>query len=165
MKNVSSEASEVRRCALRLLKFRPRSEQEIRQSLKRRAFSPSSIEETVFYLKKAGFLDDALFARLWIEDRLKKFFGFKRVLYELKEKGIEKGLIDAVFSETVKDLRESDFIEEVVRRKLEKLKGLDPLKVKTRLYGFLMRRGFPQSSIMDVLRRRIKSVNDRDMES
>ncbi len=137
--------------ALRLIKFRVRSQKEVRDKLKRRDYSPETVEKVVESLKKAGLLDDALFAKLWVTSRVKRPFGFARLSYELKSKGIDKDLIEETFSHFRDNYREEDVIREIVARKIKNMKHLAPDKIKSRLYGFLMRRGYSRSLIMEVL--------------
>ena len=53
--------------ALRFLSYRPRSEQEVRRRLGRQAWPAEVIEAVVARLRAVGLLDDAAFARLWVE--------------------------------------------------------------------------------------------------
>ena len=137
--------------ALRLIKFRLRSERELAEKLERKSYPAETIDAVVFSLKKARLLDDALFAKLWAESRLKRSYGLARLAYELKQKGIDKDIIE----ETLKDLRQNYSEEEtvlrVVRHKIEKMKNLAPEKIRARLYGFLLRRGYPSNIVIHVL--------------
>ena len=53
--------------ALRLLAYRPRSEQELRDRLARKGFEPDIAGRTLDRLRELGYLDDDAFARLWTE--------------------------------------------------------------------------------------------------
>ena len=55
--------------ALRLLCRRPRSEQELRLALQRRRLGEADSEAVMERLRQGGWLDDAAFARAWIENR------------------------------------------------------------------------------------------------
>ena len=82
--------------AFRLLKYRLRSEYELRQRLKKRGFPESVISETLLFLKDKGLVDDSEFARIWVESRIKRPLGIYRLKQELRTKGIDRGLIDEV---------------------------------------------------------------------
>jgi len=145
------------------MKFRARSEKEIRDKLKDKGFEAAVIDQAVEFLKKARFLDDALFAKLWVESRAKRFIGVKRLIFELKNKGIRRDLIDKTIETVLKDNNEDEVIRELIDIKLKKMRGLEPVKIKARLYGLLLRRGYPQGKVYSALQAVIKSNRDDEL--
>ena len=137
--------------AFLLLKFRPRSENEIRQRLKKKKFNSEIIESTVSFLKDKGFIDDNYFAKTWIESRIKKPLGIRRLKAELSIKGINKEIIDTQINEIKKSYAEEDIVGGIARDRLNKLKGIDPQKAKKRVYAYLLRRGFSPEVVIDVI--------------
>lgn len=135
-----------------LLKFRPRSEYELRQRLKKRGFQGQEIKETIFFLQEKSFLNDQEFAREWAESRLRRPFGFKRIRQELKIKGIKQELIDQTLRELNSKYSEDEMIQEAMLRRWEKLKHIEPVKAKRRLFMYLLRRGFSADIIRDSIR-------------
>lgn len=146
-------AQKARQYAFLLLKFRLRSEDEIRQRLKKKKFSPEIIEGTVYFLKERKFLDDCFFARAWIGSRLKKPLGIRRLKEELRIKGVNKDIIESSIEEARDNYSEEDVVAKIVRDKWSKAKGSDPLKAKRRIYSYLLRRGFSPQVIMESLER------------
>lgn len=138
-------------CALGLLKFRPRSEYELHQRLKRRGFLESVIKETLLLLKEKGLVDDGEFARLWVESRLKRPLGINRIKQELRIKGIEKELIQQVIESVSSKYNEEEVIKELIQRRWEKIKHIPPQKAKRRLFLYLLRRGFSSERILEVI--------------
>ena len=138
--------------AFLLLKFRPRSENEIRQRLKNKKFNSEIIESTVSFLKDKGFIDDNYFAKTWIESRIKKPLGIRRLKAELNIKGVNKEIIDTQINEIKKSYAEEDIVGGIARDRLNKLKGIDPQKAKKRVYAYLLRRGFSPEVVMDVIK-------------
>ncbi len=134
-----------------LLKFRLRSEKEIYQRLKQKKYPQETIKLTIAFLKDKGFIDDNVFARAWIESRLKKPLGIRRIIQELKLKGIEAGIIEGLVSEVKKNYPERDLIEKIAQQRLKKLKGIDPRLARNRVYAYLLRRGFSPDVIIEVL--------------
>ena len=65
----ADERHQAQEAALRLLAYRPRSEAELRHRLARRGLASGVVEETVARLREQGLLDDAAFARFWVETR------------------------------------------------------------------------------------------------
>lgn len=135
-----------------LLKYRPRSEYEIRERLIKRFFNKNEIEETITKLKNLNLIDDLNFAKFWINYRLttnpkSKFY----IENELKQKGLAKEII----LRAVKDF--DNFIDKetaykLARKKLGSLISLDdPLAKKRRLYSYLKRRGYSYRIIKDIM--------------
>ena len=137
--------------AFLLLKFRPRSENEIRQRLKKKKFDVGIIEMTLSFLKDKGFIDDDYFAKTWIESRIKKPLGIRRLKAELSIKGINKAIIDTQIDEIKKSYSEEDIVGGIVKDRLNKLKGIDPQKAKKRVYAYLLRRGFSPEVVIDII--------------
>jgi len=134
-----------------LLKFRPRSVEEMRGRLKKKGFSSDIIKDTISFLKEKEFLDDRNFASGWVENRLKRPFGLRRIKQELKAKGIDKELIEQQLQQTSQNYFEQKIVEKLARDKWARLKNIDPRKAKTRIYGYLARRGFSPDAIIDIL--------------
>lgn len=137
--------------AFLLLKFRPRSENELRQRLKKKKFNSEIIESTVSFLKDKGFIDDNYFAKTWIESRIKKPLGIRRLKAELSIKGINKEIIDTQINEIKKSYVEEAIVGGIARDRLNKLKGIDPQKAKQRVYAYFLRRGFSPQVVIECL--------------
>jgi regulatory protein len=137
--------------AFRLLKYRPRSEYELRQRLKRRGFTESTIRESLLFLKEKGLVDDYEFARIWVESRIKRPLGIYRLKQELKIKGIDKNLIEQVIERIRSRYSEEETIKGLISRRWEKLKHIDSQKAKRRIFLYLLRRGFSSDKIQEAL--------------
>jgi len=134
-----------------LLKYRQRSENEIRERLSRKKFPEEAIKDTIAFLKEKKFIDDNIFARAWISERLKKGLGPRRLVQELKFKGIEKQVIENNLREAKESYNELEIARELAAGRLNRLRGLDFQIAKRRVYGYLLRRGFSPEIVMDVL--------------
>ncbi len=148
---VSLELQRAKNYAFLLLKFRLRSEKEIYQRLKKKKFPEGIIQETLFFLRDKKFIDDNFFAKTWIESRLKKPLGLRRIKIELRQKGIDKEIIDSQLSEIKKGYSEQEIVIKTAQQRLNKLKGIEPIKAKSRVYGYLLRRGFSPEVIIDTI--------------
>lgn len=137
--------------ALFFLKFRSRSEKEIRDYLRgcfkqQKVFQreiDEAIEKTISRLKELNFINDEEFARSWVIKRLKtNWRGPIVIINELKTKGIAQEIIDQIFEKEFKESVE----DEVLRKLLEKAdclyKHLPYLKRREKLINFAVRRGF-----------------------
>lgn len=132
--------------ALRFLSHRPRSEQETRQRLTQAGFESVHIEAAIERLKGWGYLADAEFARLWVENRQRhRPRGDRLLAQELHRKGIDRTVIDDTIASD-----ETDDIETALRagrRKAQQLAALEPRVFRQRLGAFLARRGFGWETI------------------
>jgi regulatory protein len=154
------EAAAAKNYALRLIKIRLRSEKEIRDKFKTKEYSTEAVEEVVDFLKKIKLIDDRLFAKLWVESRIKRPLGLSRLKYELKIKGVDKGLIEEAIDRVKENYDEGAAITEVVRNKVKRMKGLPAEKIKARLFGFLLRKGYSRDLVFDAIKK--YGVSDED---
>lgn len=146
--------------ALRLLRVRARTEKEVRDKLLARKYEGSLVDGIVDFLKKASLLDDGLFAKLWVESRIKKPYGLRRLRRELELKGIKESVINEALACVKESGQEQAALQELLTRKLKTIKEADPIKIKARLYSLLLRRGFPSDSIQQALAERLPQKDD-----
>lgn len=138
------ELSRSVEAALVFLAYRPRSEREVRDRLRRGSFSPEAIDQTISKLYEWRYLDDADFARRWVENRSQQRPRGQRLLQqELRQKGIAADTAREVIAEA--DLDEVAAAEALARRRLQQTAGAageDAQVVKRRLSAYLARRGY-----------------------
>jgi regulatory protein len=144
---------EAKEAAFGLLKFRPRTEKELYDRLKKKKLDEVVITATIAFLKEKRFVNDDDFAKAWIESRIKKPLGLRRLKEELKRKGVAPQIIARYLDEVRTDYREDIVVSDIIRQRTSMLKGIDPLKAKRRLYAYLLRRGFSPDIVIDCLER------------
>ncbi|MCX5710877.1 MAG: regulatory protein RecX [Candidatus Omnitrophica bacterium] len=152
MKNKNEQES-AREYAFLLLKYRLRSVEELKSRLRNKKFSDTAINNTIDFLKERHFLDDAEFTRAWISTRLKRPYGLRRIKQELRLKGVDKEIVERQAGDLSRDYSEPDIVEEIVIRKAQSLKGLEPVKARQRLYSYLIRRGFTPEIVIEKINR------------
>src|SRR5436305_2632008 len=83
-------AHRAHEAALLLISYRPRSEGELRQRLRRRALPEPAIAEAIERLRRSGPVNDEAFAKAWIESRGRGAHGRGTSLLasELRTKGV-----------------------------------------------------------------------------
>ena len=125
--------------AMRYLNYRPRSEHEIRQQLKRRSFEDEIIEKVVTKLKEQQLIDDTAFAQFWKDSR-ETFSPRSQWLTrsELRRKGITSEIIDQV----VDSVDNSNSAYRAALNKARRLPLSDYQEFRHRLGEYLRRRGF-----------------------
>ena len=135
-------ADRFHRCldaAIRYLKYRPRSEHEIRQQLKRRSFEDEIIETVVTRLKEQRLIDDTAFAQFWKDNR-ETFSPRSQWLTrsELRRKGVSSEIINQV----VDSVDNGNSAYRAALSKARRLPLSDYQEFRHRLGEYLRRRGF-----------------------
>ena len=137
--------------AFRYLAQRPHSEHELRIKLTRKEVEPDLVEEAFVRLRERGYLDDAAFARQWVEER-----GIDRgprlLSAELRRKGVADEVIEQV---VVNDETEQvAAARDLSAKRLARLSGESPATVRRRLSDHLARGGYSY----DVIRRALDEL-------
>ncbi len=136
--------------ALRLLGYRPRAERELRDRLTRRGFPTEAVEAALARLREYGYVDDAAFARAWVESRSGAAArGRRLLLHELRAKGVDPEVAARTLAEAPDDLETARTLAE---KKARSLRGLDAHTFRQRLGAYLQRRGFATEVIASVVR-------------
>ncbi len=143
----------VKAAALRFLKVRPRSIAELKEKLMAKGFSASEIESTINDLVASGLLDDRVFTKSWINYRLARPFGFRRIIQELKDKGIDPEIIEQALAEIKDNYSPENVALELARRRWERIPAIDLQKKKKKISDFLLRRGFEEGVVIRVLKK------------
>jgi regulatory protein len=143
--------NKARTYALKLLSYRGRSEQELRERLKKKGFSPIEALAAVHDLKQSGFVDDANLAETlkWeaFTAKLLSTEGAKR--YALG-RGIPRDITDSAFS--CDEERDKENAKRLVEKKLRVLKDYPFATIRRRLYNLLARKGYSSGLIVGLLK-------------
>ena len=159
MQSKEEVSQKARAYAFLLLKFRLRSEKELYSRLKRKKFPEQVIDSTLKFLKEKDFIDDRVFTSAWVEARLKKPFGIRRITQELALKGVPKDIVQDTIVGIKDNYSETQVIQSLAEEKLGKLKGCEPLKARNRVSAYLLRRGFSPETVYDVLSKLCKQTS------
>ena len=128
--------------AVAFLAGRARSRREMEERLLRSGYRPCTVEMVLFKLEKEGLLDDADFARQWVEARTARRMGRGRIAQELRRKGVSAQEAE----EALEALSEEDQLESAIRLVEKTLyrvsTGEDPRKTAARITAMLARRGY-----------------------
>ena len=137
-------ADKAFQAALRFLEARPRSTAEVRERLARKDFAPEAIDAALGRLAELDLLDDAAFARLWVENRQScRPRGVNALRDELRRKGIDSDVATAVLSDDALTGDEAGRALTLARGALRKYAGSrDRNTFARRMGGYLQRRGF-----------------------
>lgn len=147
-----AERGRVRGRVLDLISRRPRSRRELVDHLRRKGHTPEVVEMVLDELTTRGYVDDAAFARYWVENRqANRPRGGQALAAELRAKGVEREVITAAVETTSDD--EAATALALARRRADNLREPDPRRFRQRLAGFLQRKGFRSEIVWSVVRR------------
>jgi regulatory protein len=123
-----------------LLSYRPRSVREVETRLRRHGYSPAAIAAARAKLDGWGLLDDAAFARYWVEQR-QAFHprGPAALRSELRARGVDAEVVASAMPAAAD---ESEAAYRAGRARLRSLANLPAPVFRQRLGAFLQRRGF-----------------------
>jgi regulatory protein len=136
--------------ALLFLSYRARSESEIRRNLRKHEIPEAIIETTIERMRRDGLANDRQFARAWVENRNTFRPRSRRMLaLELRQKGLD----DQAAKSALAGVDDEALAYEAARKRATRLKGLEWSEFKTKLSGFLARRGFSYPVISSTVTR------------
>ena len=126
---------------LNFISFRPRSTKEVADHLRKKSLDTAARDHAIGRLQELGYLDDAAFARFWVESRdTHRPRGKRALAWELRQKGVADAIIEDALARFAGD--ETTLAHEAARKRATALKTTDPAKFRQQLGAFLARRGF-----------------------
>lgn len=155
----AEEVARATETALAFLAYRHRSEREVRDRLRRGGFDPDTSDQVVARLYEWRYLDDADFARRWVESRTgEKPRGRRLLQQELWQKGVDRETAREAIDDA--DLDEAAAAEALARARLPTYAGDDPAVVRRRLGAYLARRGYGYDVVRGALERAMGEEED-----
>jgi regulatory protein len=137
----------ARQNAFRYISYRPRSAKEVTDHLVKKGFTRELAQKVTRHLQQLKYIDDTEFAHAFVRDRLKRRpSGYSMLRHLLIIKGISPATVEKVLKEYVSDDKQLEAALQLARKRLESKTGESrsarSLKQQTRLFNYLLRRGF-----------------------
>jgi regulatory protein len=157
----SDRLEKGKKSAIRFIAYRPRSIAEVRRNLSGKGYEDSEVAEIIERLKETGLVDDEEFARYWVEQR--ETFrprGRFALSFELRQKGLDRELIETVLS----DVDEMTGARRAITRQVERWSKLPFAEYRTKLGRFLQRRGYGHEIINQIVDETWRTVSSYDRE-
>ena len=135
--------------AYRYLNSRERTEAEMRAHLEEKGVGERAVERTIRALAEQGQLDDARFARLFVQDKRElDAWGVERIRQVLLGRGVDRDMVEGAVADGDPDAEMS--------RALELLRRRFPLPARDRrdrdrALGVLVRKGFDADLALEAL--------------
>jgi regulatory protein len=142
----------------RAVGYRDRTVAELRTFLERKRVEPDAIADAVEELTAAGFLDDALYARRFAEDKRQlERWGSERIARDLHRRGIAPDLIERAVSNRSRE-------EELATAMLLLEQRVPPPgddRERDRAWRLLIRRGYDSELAYEAIRRYERGTDER----
>jgi regulatory protein len=144
--------SVARKILLDALTGQARSRQELRDKLAKRDVPDELAERLLDRFGEVGLVDDAAFARAWVESRQRsKGLARRALAQELRRKGVDDETARTALDDLAPD-QEMQAAHELVRKKVPSMRSLDHAVATRRLVGMLARKGYPPGLAYRVVR-------------
>ncbi|MEW5989020.1 MAG: RecX family transcriptional regulator [Chloroflexota bacterium] len=148
----------ARHKAMQLIGRRPRSQAEIRRSLRRQEFDEAVIDQVIAHLGESKLLDDEGFGRYWVEQRETfKPRSHLALRQELQQKGLNREEIEAALA----GVDESEMAYRAAVHQASRLSHLPQDELRLKLATFLQRRGFHYTTIRETIERILEEMGNR----
>jgi len=145
--------------AVAALARRMRSVAELKRLLRNRVeadteFGETLVELIIVRLKDQGYLNDASYAAAFSSYRRdNEKFGRRRVVTELKAKGVHGDVIEKAVSSVYDEVKEENLARDYLRRKRLQKPQAKNQKQTARIFRQLMRAGFGSKVIFAILKK------------
>ena len=132
-----------------------KSKKQVFDYLLKKGFDETSIDFAIKKLSEYNYVNDELFAKNFVKYKTNSN-GKRKILLELKQKGVEDSLAKQQIEEFSND---SENIKHVAQKYL-KGKDLSDIKTKQKAYRFLASKGYESSDILSALNKMLKEVDE-----
>jgi len=141
-----------KKVAFRYLNYKPRSEKEVRTKLLQKKITEKTIDEIIVLLKDLKFIDDANYAKMYVESKVTLRPEGRRVLkMRLADKGINKELSQKTVEENYSEETEIEKAKDLIIKYSKRIKSKNPSDKKHKIYRHLLSKGFAYDIIRRVL--------------
>jgi len=152
--------SVARKILLDQLTGQARSRKELADKLAKKLVPEEIATRLLDRFEEVGLIDDAAFARLWIDSRQAgKGLARRALAQELRRKGIADEVARQALDEVDPEDEEAA-AEALVAKKLRSMSRLDDVTKTRRLMGMLARKGYPPGLAMSVVRAAVRAAAD-----
>jgi regulatory protein len=135
--------SVARSIALRKLSAAPQTRAQLDEAMQNKGVPDAVRERVLSRFGDVGLIDDAMFARMWVESRHRgRGLARKALAHELRRRGVDGAVVDEAVAALDPEDEESK-ARELVARRLPATRNLDPVRRTRRLAGMLARKGYP----------------------
>ncbi len=134
--------------ALSVLERSDRTEHELRRKLHERGYDQEEIDETIAFLEKYYYVNDAEYAERYTRACSSRK-SIRQIRFDLERKGVDRELIDAALEDTEVD-EEAQIRAFLLKKGYHSDRSMEAAACR-KLIGTLSRRGFSYEAIRSVM--------------
>jgi regulatory protein len=147
----------ARQICLRLLSMAPRTKAQLATALRRRGVPDDAAETVLARFAEVKLIDDAMFARAWVDSRhYGRGLASRALGAELRQRGVARDDIQAALSELSPDV-EVETARELIARRLPGTAGMPVQARMRRLVGVLARKGYSSGLAYRIVREALEA--------
>lgn len=146
--------------AVGYLAARARSKHEIEQKLLQAGYRPCTVEMVIYKLEREKLLDDADFARQWVESRSSHNLGRSRIAQELRRKGVSQEEAENALASIDDDDQLSGAIALAEKAAARIKPDEDIRKARNRIAAMLARRGYSWDIAKEAIQQAISDFEE-----
>jgi regulatory protein len=151
----------ARQVCLMLLTLAPRTRAQLAGALRKRGIPDGVADEVLARFEDVGLIDDAAFARSWVESRhYSRGLAGRALSAELKQRGVPADEIRAALDEQLSPDAEVIAARRLVERRIDGTRGLPADQRTRRLAGMLARKGYPPGLVYRVIREALEAEGE-----
>jgi regulatory protein len=151
----------ARQVCLTLLTLAPRTRAQLAEALRKRDIPDEVAEEVLGRFQDVGLIDDAAFARSWVESRHhSRGLAGRALSAELRQRGVAPDEIRAAIDEQLSPDAEVGAARRLVERRIAGTRGLPAEQRTRRLAGMLARKGYPPGLAYRVIREALEAEGE-----
>ncbi len=155
----------ARQICLRMLTAGPRTQAQLAATLRRRGVPDEAAEAVLARFAEVKLIDDAMFARAWVDSRhYGRGLASRALSSELRQRGVAQDDIEAALSQLDPE-QEAATARELVERRLPGTAGLPVPARMRRLTGVLARKGYAPGLAYRVVREALEQESETDLVS
>jgi regulatory protein len=151
----------ARQVCLTLLTFAPRTRAQLSAALRKKGIPDGVADEVLARFEDVGLIDDAAFARSWVESRhYSRGLAGRALSAELKQRGVAADEIRAALDEQLSPDAEAAAARRLVERKIPGTRGLPADQRTRRLAGMLARKGYSPGLAFRVIKEALEAEGE-----
>ena len=145
--------------AYRYLNPRERTQAEMRTHLQRKGIDPRDVERSIQALVDQGYLDDARFAHLFVQDKRQLAeWGADRIRQVLRTRGVDSEFVEEALAEHEQDSEsEIERALAVLRRRFPSPAG--DRRERERALGVLLRKGYDVDLALEAIAAHVRDTD------
>jgi regulatory protein len=166
-----SQLMRAKSVALEYLSGQPRTEHQVFEKLRKKGYDEATCEKVIARFRELRYLDDALYARMFVKSRMRsKGHGPRRMRGDLRKKGVDGDLITLAIEELESEYDLQQEVLPIAMRRWTKLaKEPSPFKRKKKWMDFMVRQGFNwgfSSQLLETIKREtVDEEQEEDVEA